>query len=200
MKFSRNFAKLRWEYWDFVKSLDFWRIPNEWIPTKCEQNSDDFWQNSDGNDSNDTVPARPNLTSLARTAGCSSATCSRGLRRFSARSSARCPKMLTNGNSSDREWSRRAAAGRAQLLANSGNCRLGAISESCKSWKTPGGWCIFSNSGEIPVKFRWNFVKILQNFGKISKNQQNVDKFCQNFGKILEKKLRFESGAKECIL
>ena len=36
------------------------------MPAKCQQNSEDFCQNSEGNDSNDTVPARPNLTSLGQ--------------------------------------------------------------------------------------------------------------------------------------
>ena len=38
MKFSRKFAKFRRECWEFVKFLDFWRIP-----TECEQNFDAFW-------------------------------------------------------------------------------------------------------------------------------------------------------------
>ena len=87
MQFSRNFAKFRRECWDFIKFLDFWRIPTKcfscsgWFFRKtgflrCFSTSiprmraefwwflTEFWPYSDGNDSNDTVPPRPNLTSL----------------------------------------------------------------------------------------------------------------------------------------
>ena len=57
---------------------------------------------------------------------------------FSFGRGARVLLIGANGSCKSTAMSRRAAAGRAQLLANSGNCGLGAISESCKSWKTPG--------------------------------------------------------------
>ena len=101
--------------------------------------------------------------------------------------------------------SRRAAAGRAQLLAKSahaGHLRLPAellevaensgnskgsefgISEKC---------CILEKSRKILVKFGENSAKFWQNLRNFGKKQQKIQQF-------LTKILRLESGAKECIV
>ena len=78
--------------------------------------------------------------------------------------------------------SRRAAAGRTQLLANFGICRLGAISESCKSGKTPGK--LLENSWKTPGNSRTLVHFLRANHGKIpAKFRQNIAKFWQNVAK-----------------
>ena len=101
--------------------------------------------------------------------------------------------------------SRRAAAGRAELLAKSahaGHLRLPAellevaensgnskgsefgISEKC---------CILEKSRKNLVKFGENSAKFWQKLRNFGKKQQKIQQF-------LTKILRLESGAKECIV
>ena len=102
-------------------------------------------------------------------------------------------------------WSRRAAAGRAQLLAKKGHTgrvqnpvKVSENRPACGTAQHTLAVCFvfekfWKNTEKIWLKFGENSAKFSQNLRNFGKKQQQFQQF-------LTKILRLASGAKECIV